>query len=122
MRSLLVLGLVATGILVSGCVQNTYRSRTAPSYTVERSAPSAAPAAAAASVVRADPTEVTYVSKPAPDQRRAYPAPPPPSLPAGIQAEDVAGTPCAPKPRCNPCAPVNPFKRLFCNPCCGPGG
>ena len=121
MRSLLVLGLVATGILVSGCVQNSYRSR--PYQSATTVAPSAASTAAAtAAVVRSDPTEVTYVSKPAPEGRKAYPAPPPPSLPDGISAADVAGTPCAPAPACDPCKPRNPFARLFCNPCCGPGG
>ena len=112
MRSLLVLGMLVSALVLSGCCvkrSNCCVVRSTPSMST------AATTATAASVARTDATEITYVSKDAPEQRRSYPAPPPPSLPAGITAEEAGN--------CAPCKPAcNPFQAIFCNPCCGPGG
>lgn len=111
MRSLLVFGLLVSVISFAGC------SRSRSSCCEVRRAPTPAPTAYATPVApRSEPTTVTYISKPAPDQRsvstpRTYPAPPPPGA-------DPCCDPC--KPRCKPLC--NPLGKLLCNPFCIGGG
>lgn len=134
MRSLLVFGLLVSLVTLSGCVQNSVRSGTRASHAYAYSAsPATSVGATAATVARPEVTEIVYVGKPAPDTRTAeFEAPPAPALPSDDVAVSAPSTtspssgtmdPCDPCNPCRPrCKPANPFKRLFCNPCCPPGG
>lgn len=109
MRSLLVFGLLVSALALSGCCIK--RS----SCCSPCASPCAATASSAGTVSRAHPTEVTYVSKPAPATRSAaVHTPPAPPIP-GAAAAATPCDPCAPCPPCNPCKPVcNPLKKIFC--------